>query len=341
MKKCRIGWGMLICISLLTGCRQNRVEKSVKPVEVKIMKMVLTEIDTGQEYSGTIEEESGSSLSFSVSGTIKQIPVVEGQHVTKGQLIAVVDDESFRNGYEAALSMREQAQDTYDRMKQLHDNGSLPEIQWVEAESKLRQAVSSEQIAKKNLNDTKLYAPYSGVISEKNVEIGQNVMPGQSVVRLVTIDQVKVCASIPENEISQINMGVPVNVRVSALNGKTFSGKIVEKGVMAHPLSRSYEVKALIDNHSGELMPGMICTMGIENGASNSVITLPTSVIQTDEQNRTFVWVNEGGKARKKIVQTGTLTRNSIVIASGISVGDEVIVEGQQKVSKGMDVTAK
>lgn len=331
----------LCCLALfMTGCKQQEVRES-HPVKVTVMKVTPVTFSGEQEFSGTVEEASGSTLSFPVAGTVQQIRVTAGQRVAKGELIAVLDEATLRNTYEAASALLLQAEDAYQRMKQLHDAGSLPEIQWTEVQSKLKQAQSAEAISKKNLADGRLYAPFSGVISEKSVEVGHNVMPGQPIVHLVTINQVKVCVSVPENEISHINMGRSVNVSVSALNGKTFSGKIVEKGIVAHPLSRSYEVKALIDNRSGELMPGMICTMGIENGETNSVIILPASVIQTDEQNRTFVWVNEGGKARKKRVQTGTLIRNGVVIQSGLSAGDEVIVEGQQKVSEGMDVTAK
>lgn len=331
----------LCCLALfMTGCKQQEVRES-HPVKVTVMKVTPVTFSGEQEFSGTVEEASGSTLSFPVAGTVQQIRVTAGQRVAKGELIAVLDEATLRNTYEAASALLLQAEDAYQRMKQLHDAGSLPEIQWTEVQSKLKQAQSAEAISKKNLADGRLYAPFSGVISEKSVEVGHNVMPGQPIVHLVTINQVKVCVSVPENEISQINMGRSVNVSVSALNGKTFSGKIVEKGIVAHPLSRSYEVKALIDNRSGELMPGMICTMGIENGETNSVIILPASVIQTDEQNRTFVWVNEGGKARKKRVQTGTLIRNGVVIQSGLSASNEVIVEGQQKVSEGMDVTAK
>lgn len=330
----------LCCLALIVnGCRQQEVQES-HPANVKVMKATPENFSGEQEFSGTVEESSGSTLSFPVVGTVRQIRVEAGQRVTKGQLIAVLDEESLKNAYDAAAAMLEQAEDACQRMKQLHDAGSLPEIQWVEVQSKLRQAQSAEAIAKKNLVDGKLYAPFSGVISEKSVEVGHNVMPGQPVVRLVTINLVKICVSIPENEISKINAGQLVNVSVSALNGKRFSGKIVEKGIMAHPLSRSYDVKALIDNSSEELMPGMICTMNIDNGETNSAIILPTSVIQTNEQDHTFVWVNDNGKARKRMVVTGAITRNGVVIQSGISTGDEVIVEGQQKVSDGMDITA-
>lgn len=331
----------LCCLALIvTGCKQQEVREQ-HPVKVKVMKVHPVTFSGEQEFSGTVEEASGSTLSFSVPGTVQQIRVAAGQRVAKGELIAVLDESTLRSAYEAASALLVQAEDAYQRMKQLHEAGSLPEIQWVEVQSKLKQAKSAEAISKKNLADGKLYAPFSGVISEKNIDAGHNVMAGHPVVRLVTINQVKVCISVPENEISQINIGLPVNISVSALNGKTFSGKIVEKGITANPLTRSYEVKALIDNPSGELMPGMICTMDIEKEEADSVITLPISVIQTDEQNRTFVWVNESRKARKRMVHTGMLSRNAVVIRSGISAGDEVIVEGQQKVSEGMDVTVK
>lgn len=325
---------------IMTGCKQQEV-RELHPVKVKVMNVTPATFKSEQEFSGTVEESSGSTLSFPVAGTVQQIRVEAGQRVAKGELIAVLDEATLHNAYEASSAMLTQAEDAYLRMKQLHDAGSLPEIQWVEIQSKLKQAQSAEAISKKNLADGRLYAPFSGVISEKSVEVGHNVMPGLPVVRLVTINQVKICVSIPENEISHIKTGQPVNVSVPALDGKTFSGRIVEKGIAAHPLSRSYEVKALVDNQSGELMPGMICTLNIVNEKAGTAIILPTSVIQTDERNRTFVWVNDNGKAQKKVVRTGTLTGNGVVILSGISTDDKVIVEGQQKVSEGMDITDK
>ena len=319
-KHCSIA--VLCCLALMTtGCGQQEVRDS-QPIKVAVIKVKPAVFSGEQAYSGTIEEASGSTLSFPVAGTVQQIPVVAGQRIAKGEVIAVLDEAALRSTYEAASASLAQAEDAWRRMKQLHE-----------------QAQSVEAISKKNLDDGRLYAPFAGVISEKSVEVGHNVMPGQPVVRLVAVDHVKVCISVPENEISHISTGLPVNVSVPALDGKTFSGKIVEKGIVAQPLSRSYEVKALVDNSSGELMPGMICSVGIDGGEADTAVILPAPVIQTDERNRTFVWVNDSGKARKRTVETGALVRDGVMIASGISTGDEVIVEGQQKVSEGMDIT--
>ncbi len=332
---------VLCSLALITvGCKQQELNESA-PVRVQVMKVKPVQSDGRQRFSGTVEEALGSTLSFSVAGTVKQIRVEAGQRVVKGEWIAMLDEVSLLSTYEAAVATLEQAEDAWQRMKQLHDAGSLPEMQWVEVQSKLKQAQSAERIAKKNLADSKLYAPFSGVVSEKEVEVGQNVMPGTPVVRLVTVNQVKVNVSVPENEISHIRIGQPVSVSVSALGGKVFEGKVVEKGVVAHPLSRSYEVKALVDNPSEELRPGMICTLATELEEGTEIFMLPVHLIQMDENNGCFVWINKDGKAKRRRIVTGRLEKKGIQVISGLTAGDEIIVEGQQKISEGMDITLK
>jgi RND family efflux transporter MFP subunit len=333
-----IACGILMLVA--SGC-QHQASSSTHPVKVKTMKVELSTMTGGPEFSGTVEESSGSALSFPVAGTVERICVTEGQRVGKGALIAVLDKVSLQSAYEAASATLEQATDAYDRLKQLHDNNSLPEIQWVEVQSKLKQAQSTERIARKNLEDGKLYAPFSGVISEKNVEMGQNVMPGQPVVKLVNVHPVKVAIAVPENEIAQLSIGQSVRVTVPALGGRTFEGKIAEKGIAANPISRTYEVKATVSNPEDELMPGMIGTLGLQAHEDAQVIILPAQLVQTDEQNNPFVWTNQQGKAHKQKITTGQLTRNGVVVTGGLKPGDEIITEGQQKVSNETPVTVE
>lgn len=324
----------------LAGCNNPEVQKD-GPIKVRVQTVQVQPIEGVQGFSGTIEEMTGSTLSFSVNGTLTQIRVSAGQRVRQGELIASVDDATLQNSYAMAAAALEQAEDAYVRMKQLHDNNSLPEIQWTEVQSKLKQARSTEQISKKSLEDSRLYAPFSGVIAEKNVEVGQNVMPGSPVVRLVGVEQVKVCISVPENEIAHIQIGQPARIRISALGSKIFEGNIVEKGIAAHPLSRSYEVKALVRNETGELLPGMICEMEVQQEQAREGILLPNYVVQLDDTNRQFVWVNQSGKAVKKHVTVGELGSRGVFITSGLNPGDEVLVEGQQKVSENMNITVE
>ena len=335
-------FGVLLLGILLIGCKQTKEKTSVAPVKVETLTIKETVLNGIQGFSGTVEETTGTTLSFPIGGTVGSIQVTVGQQINKGTLIATVEETTLLNTYNATAAMLMQAEDACKRLKQLYDNSSLPEIQWVEAQSKLKQAAAAEQIARKSLDDCRMYAPFSGVISEKNVETGQNILPGMPIVRLVTINQVKIKVAVPENEIAKMTIGQIVQIKVPALGNKIFEGRMVEKGIAANPLSRSYEVKALINNPEQELMPGMICHVHIEKPEEErTAIVLPVQVVQLDENNHSFVWVSADGKAEKRIIETGTLIHGGVVIEKGLKVGEEVIVAGQQKVSEQTHIVTK
>lgn len=199
---------MLATTAVLEGCNgSDGKQKAVEETAVNTVTVAQKRSGRTKKFSGTVEESTGSLLCFSVSGTLKSLGVSIGTRVSKGQLIAVVDETTLRNAHDIALSTLRQVKDAYGRMKQLHDAGSLPEIQWIEIQSKLEQVQASEMIAKKRLGDSRLYVPFSGIISEKNVEAGQNVVSGMPVVKLVKTESVKVKMSVPENEISSVRIG--------------------------------------------------------------------------------------------------------------------------------------
>ncbi len=340
----------MLTLVLLSGCGGNDNDKRDKAVSVKTTVIQPGVASGAQYYSGTIEETTGTSLSFSGMGTLQSLYVEEGQMVNSGQLIGVIDATTASNALVSAQSAVQmakdglaQAQDAYDRMKQLYDNASLPEIQWIEVQTKLSQAKSSlraaqaqEKIAEKGSKDTRLTAPFSGYISQKTADVGQNVGPGIPVVKLVKIDKVKVKITVPETDISKISKGQTLTVGVDALGGETFTATITEKGVEADPLSRSYDVRGLIDNSSHKLLPGMVCNVYKEVADATSTIFLPANIIQIDADNKRFVWCVKDGKAVKTYVTTGANAGENITITDGLTAGDEVITEGQQKVSSGM-----
>ena len=270
-------------------------------------------------------------------GTVKSVHVGLGSVVHRGQLLATIDDSSIRSAYNAAKASLEQAEDAYRRMKELHDKGSLADIKWMDAQSKYQQACSMEEMARKNLDDCKLYAPYSGVIASKSVEVGQNVSPGLPVFNIVDRQNLNVVVSVPETEISNVNRGQEAVIVIPALADMKVDGEVTEKGIKANPLSRSYEVKIKIKDNDDlkKIMPGMITEVFMSGESSEQKIVIPANVLQLDENNQYFVWLNNGGKASKRIVSCGDFTANGVIVVSGLHAGDEVIVEGHQKVCEG------
>jgi len=340
---------MALSIFVLAGCDNSKVVKRGNaPVEVREMVVGESTSSANEDYnySGVVEEETGTALSFSVNGTVKQINVKVGDRVRKGQLIASVDPASVKNSYDIAHSNMVQAQDAYQRYKQLYDKGSLPEIRWVEVQSKLQEATSAENIARKNLNDCNLYAPYAGVISEKTAEVGQNVAPGMPVAKLITTNVLNVKISVPESEVANLTIGQSAYMRVQAIGGTSFIGHIVEKNVIADPISRSYAVKIRINDARKDLLPGMITEVRLSAKKSDvkqsaQPIVIPANLLQLDDDSSNFVWIDEGGKAVRRTVVCGEYQSNGVQILSGLKIGDKLIVEGQQKVCFGTAVKVK
>ncbi len=326
---------------LISACGHDSKETNSRPaVRVKTMSIANNGVEEKSSYSGTVEEDNGTVLSFAAAGTIKTLSVSEGENVKKGQLIGTLDDGSLKSAYDIAVATLNQAKDAYNRMKILHDSNSLPDIKWVDVQSKLTQAENAAEIAKIALEDTKLYAPVSGVVSEKMASVGQTAAPGIPIVKIVEIRSVKVGISVPENEISKFSNGATAVITSKAASEEVYSGKLVEKSVVANPLSRSYLIKYQVDNAAGHLLPGMICDVVVDNATVSEGVILPVSAVLLAADNSNFVWLDSADMAVKRIVEAGAMLPEGIMINSGLSSGDKVIVAGTEKVSQGTKVTS-
>ncbi len=287
------------------------------------------------EYIGIVEEDLSVSVSFPVKGNIEKIYVNEGQPVKKGELLAELNSYSLTNLHSAALSSLRQAEDAKRRLQSLYDKNSLPEIKYIEMQTKLEQARSAEAIARKNLEDSRIYAPFSGIIGQKMADAGENTLPNQAVLTVLQIDKVNIKIAVPERDINTINIGQQATVRVSAAGDDYFEGTVSRKGVSANSVSHTYNTWVLVNNQDNKLLPGMVCNVSINNNTSEDTIVVPNHCILQDGNGNTFVWKVVNGQAKKQIIETGNQKSEGVGIIHGLSIGDEIISKGYQKVSDG------
>jgi len=328
---------LTICCACFVGCSHKQKTETTEVIPVKTLTATST-IEPGERtYVGTVEESYGSMLSFSVTGTVSQISVDEGQAVIKGQPLAVLDKSTMMNAYDVAESSLRQAKDSYRRMNTLYKKGSLPEIKFIDIQTSLAQAEATERIALKNLRDCVLRAPFSGYISKRSVDLGNNVLPGVGCFKLVKLEDVKVSVSIPEQEISNIHIGQRIGFTVAALNGRNFIGTVKEKGMDASPLSHTYDIKLLVSNIGRSLLPGMVCSVSINTKDDGNAMDVPQEAVMLDGNDK-FVWVAKGGSAQKRSVTTGGVNNRGVIVIGGLESGDEIIVEGQNKISEGSKI---
>ena len=337
-------------IVLVAGCTGSaETVKTEKVIPVKTMAVNGSVTSTERNYVGTAEESFAISLSFSLTGSVELVAVTEGQRVNKGQLLAALSSGTAQNAYDVARSTLRQAQDAYDRLKSLHDKGSVTDLQFVEVETGLEKAGALEGIARKNLEDTKLYAPIGGIIAKRSVEEGANVLPGVSLFKIVSIDEMDVKVPVPENEIGAIHTGQKATVTVPALGNREFQGVVHKKGVEANPISRTYNIQIRLKNPQSELMPGMVCKAFLLQDDAEQHIVIPNKSVQISPDGRRFVWLAENYSpsleglgaayvAKRRFITTGALTDYGVTVVSGLADGERLITEGYNKVSEGMKV---
>lgn len=329
--------------AMLTSCGFKKEKSTViPPVKVDVIAATGGIPSGSRQYSGTVESGDGADMSFTIAGTLKGLYVEPGQKVKKGQLLAEVDAASLQNANQVAEATLAQAQDAYNRLKKLHDANALPDIQWVDVQSKLRQAQNAAEIARRAVGDARIYSPINGIVSEKLADVGQTVAPAVPVVRIVSIGDVKVSISVPEAEIGAMKPGIKATVTAEAVETGALEGVLTEQGIVANPLSRTYDVKFKVSNATGTLRPGMLCNVNVDLPKSGeeevSEIILPASSVLLSADNRHFVWLAKGGKAEQRFVKTGSLLSEGIEITDGIVAGDSVIVAGMQKVCNGTKI---
>ena len=328
-----------MAIMMLVACNSRQNEESLlgtNPVAVTTVTVKKEKVITALRYSGTIEAYQSIPLNFQTTGTVQDVLVDAGDIVHKGQLLATIDQSDARNMYEITLSQYQQAKDAYDRLKTVHTQGSLPEIKWVEMESKLEQAQSSLNLAKNNLDKCSLYAPVNGMVGHRNTEPGMSAISLSSApIELVDIRQVYVKISVPENEVSRIVKGMKASFTVSALNDKEFKGEVANVSPVADRISRTYEAKILVQNPDLALKPGMVCDVKMETTMEKELVLVPNQSVSKDHENNAFVFVVDPSakRVRKQVIKTGQFQDSGLEVVDGLEAGQLIVNEGKEKLS--------
>jgi RND family efflux transporter MFP subunit len=335
---------MIVLLALLMGCSSPETvyEKASGPIRVTSQKIEKERVSAVLRYSGTVEAFRTIPLTFKTTGTVEKVLAEAGEMVKKGQLLATLDETDAKSMLGISSSQYQQAKDAYDRLKTVHENGSLPDIRWVEMESKLAQAQSSLDLARNNLEKCRMVAPLDGMIGRRNIEPGMSSISITSApLELVEIGQVYIKVAVPENEIALISKGISASFTVQALDSRAFSGMVMVVTPVADRISRTYEVKILVNNTDMALKPGMVCDVRLDQTAERELIIVPGQSVTRDFGNKAYVFVvdTSAGTVRRREVTTGQFLESGIEIISGLLPGERIVTEGKEKLSDNSKIT--
>ncbi len=329
MKNLKTVLFIIIAAVLAAACKHRAAETERTPVAVAVMAIDTTGGGLTRTYVGEVEAKESIGLSFATGGKVEKVLVRPGDRVAAGQKLVTISKSTAQNAYNSAKASLDRAEDAYARLKQVHDQGSLAEVKWVEMLTTLEQARAMEQIARKQLEDCALIAPASGVVGECRARAGASLLPGESAVTLLDIHYVTVNFSVPESEVATVKEGDEVHIVVPALDDLHLTGRICERGMNASRVSHSYIVKVELPNPDRRLLPGMVCKVHIHEPDSRGIV-IPAKCVQTRLEGQS-VWVVRNGQAEQRFVQADEFVANGVLVTHGLQAGDTLITAGMEK----------
>jgi membrane fusion protein, multidrug efflux system len=306
---------------------------------VKTIQLNYEKIDHSVEYAATLQGFEEVHLAPASPGRIEAIYVEEGSRVSKGTVLVQMDKTQL---HQAEIQMKTLATD-FSRLDTLQKVGSIPQQQYDQIKAQYDIAKSSVAFLTEN---TRLKAPFSGVISGKYFEAGEMysgapvpTVGKAAILSLVQIDRLKIIVGISEKYYPQIKNGMPVEIRCDIYPDKTFTGKTFRIFPTIDPASRSFNVEVSLDNRDGILRPGMFCRTSFTLAEVEAIVLPAQAVLKMQGSNDRFLFIEKEGKAKRISVTLGSRYNDKVeVISTELKQGDNVIITGQSRLLDGMDV---
>jgi len=303
-----------------------------------------TVFDHYVEIQGNVATKNMVVIYPEFSGILTHVYVKEGQPVTKGQLLAKIDDGGLSQQLAQLQIQVDLAKTTYERQKRLWNEKIGSEIQYLQAKSSYEAQEKAIDQLKNQLSKTMVRAPFSGVIDDVITEQGSVVAPAQSqLMRIVNLRNMYIEAEVPENYITSVTKGKKVEVFFPVLN-KTVHTKIRQVGNYINPNNRSFKIEVSVPNNGNLIKPNLTAKLKINDYTNNKAILIPLSIISEDSKGLQYVFVTSGkdinnvAEAKRMTIKTGKTQGDFIEILEGISDGNSVIEEGARSVKNGQKV---
>lgn len=295
------------------------------------------------ELQGSVETKQNIVVTPEVGGIINKIYVKEGQNVSKGQLIASIDDGGLSQQKAQLEIQADLAKTTFERQKRLWNQKIGSEIQYLQTKSQYEGLQKSIAQINQQLAKNSVRAPFSGVIDDVITEQGNVAAPGQTpLVRLVNLSDMYIKTDIPESYITSITEGKKVEVTFPVL-GKTLESEIRQTGNFINPANRTFDVEIAVPNKDKSIKPNLTARLKINDYTNDKAILIPQSIISENAQGEQYVYVlsdkeNDKAKAKQVIITTGKTQGDNIEVLSGLSDSMAIIKEGARSVKDGQTV---
>lgn len=284
------------------------------------------------------------NLAFKISGQVASVDVSKGDFVAKGELLAQLDPRDVELQVAADKSQYERAESQFRRMKRLLDHEAVSQQEFEAAQASFIQARSVYENSKDLLADTKLRAPFDGVIERIYVDTYQRIESGQTILRLVNPRSTTIEFTMPEKSLNLLaDSTLRFYVTFDNLPGKRFTARLHKYAKTSSDAS-GFPVALKIDRIDSQMFgisPGMTCQITMQSDEKTKHnVAIPLSAVYAPASGGTYVWVvNPSGKTELRAVNLGEIFgRDMVSVSSGLKAGEKVVIAGVYKLRNQIEV---
>lgn len=341
------------CLLLFPACK-NKESKSVeeKVFNVHIQDVVKKPLKPFIESIGTLNPFEEVTISAEVEGVMRSVKVEEGTQVSKGMLLAAIDDTDYGlevKRAEAALRQTEATLENtrleFKRKDALHREELVTKQQYDDvvtrlslAEAEVDRAKAFLSLARLKLLKTKITSPIACVVKEKRVSVGDFVKNGTPLFVIIQPNPLKLRFTVPEKDVGRLKINQEVVLTVDGFAGREFKGKVNIVFPNVEEKTRTLQVEALIPNSDGVLKPGLFAKVILYTAGERDTFVVPITALLYEAET-VKVFIIEGDRAKDRKVKLGSKYGEMMEIVEGVKEGEKVVATGQQNLSAGAKVS--
>ena len=305
--------------------------------EIQRLTIKPQKLEIYHSYEGYIEPFERVVVRSETSGTIEKTTFEEGKMVEKNQILVNVSTERLALQEQLASSNYKLAEYEYLAQKQLFDQN-------VSSASSLNSYINKRdvgkiqlELSKLDLEKSKVKSPITGVVKSKLIQTGETVNAHQNLLEVMNISKVLAKINIPGNDMFFVFPGKSMKIRISALPGLIFDGKVHTLGQEADKQTQQFPAEIVIENSKNQLFPGMVAYVESRTIHMKNQILIPrVAVMELNSSPKVFVLKNN--KASKRQLKLGTIMVDSVQVMSGLKFGEQIIISGLDSIQEGMIV---
>lgn len=294
------------------------------------------------ELQGSVSTKQNIVIYPEFSGVLSTVYVDKGQNVNKGQILARIDDGGLSQQLSQLKIQTALAKTTFERQERLWNQKIGSEIQYLQSKATYEAQEQAVNQLENQVSKTIIRAPFSGTIDDVITDQGSVVGPPTPVFRIINLQDMYIETDVPEIYITEVVPGKSVQVNFTVLN-KQMEAKVRQSGNFINPVNRTFKAEIAIENKDKTIKPNLTAKLKINDYTNDKAILIPQSIISENANGEQYVYtisdkVENKGKAKRVIIETGKTQGDYIEVLSGLENGSEIVDEGARSIKDGQDV---